>query len=124
MIIGIEHVAIASPDPRKLVQWYVENLGFTVNYDSGSTVFVKASNGSMIEFISSEGALGAVTLKDPGLRHLALQTSDFDADYARLKAAGVKFAADPVYGTGVKVVFFSDPEGNFLHLVQRERPLP
>jgi glyoxylase I family protein len=124
MVIGIEHVAIASPNPRKLVQWYVETLGFTINYDSGSTVFAKAPNGSMIEFIGSERDLRPLALKDPGLRHLALQVSDFDAAYAKLKAAGTKFVSEPVDSNGVKVVFFPDPEGNYLHLVQREKPLP
>ena len=67
MIVGIEHVAIASPDPKKLAQWYVDALGFKINYDSGGTFFVKAANGSMIEIITAEGVRGPQTLKDPGL---------------------------------------------------------
>lgn len=124
MVIGIEHVAIASPDPRKLVQWYVEILGFSINYDSGSTIFAKTPNGSMIEFIGSESGVRPLNLKDAGLRHLALQVIDFEAACAKLKAAGIRFVSDPVDSKGVKVVFFQDPEGNYLHLVQREKPLP
>ncbi len=124
MIVGIEHVAIASPDPQKLAQWYVETLGFVINYNSGRTVFVKAPNGSMIEIISSEGARPPQTLKDPGFRHMALAVSDFEAAYAKIKAAGVKFVSEPVDSKGVKVVFFEDPEGNYLHLLKRETPLP
>ncbi len=125
MVVGIEHVAIASPDPQKLAQWYVETLGFTINYNSGKTVFVKAPNGSMIEIITAEGARPpAQTLKDPGLRHMALTVSDFDPVYGKIKAAGVKFVSEPVDSKGVKVVFFEDPEGNYLHLIQRQTPLP
>ncbi len=124
MVVGIEHVAIASPDVQKLAQWYVETLGFTINYNSGRTVFVKAPNGSMIEIITSEGERPAQTLKDPGLRHMALAVSDFEAVYGKIKAAGVKFVSEPADSKGVKVVFFEDPDGNYLHLIQRQTPLP
>jgi catechol 2,3-dioxygenase-like lactoylglutathione lyase family enzyme len=77
MIVGIEHVAVASPDPQKLAAWYVDRLGFVINYNSGRTVFVKAPNGSMIEIISAEGERGGQTMKLPGIRHLALTVDDF-----------------------------------------------
>lgn len=124
MVIGIEHVAIASPDPQKLAQWYVETLGFVINYNSGKTVFIKAPNGSMFEIITSEGARVPQTLKDPGLRHVALTVGDFEAAYEKIKAAGVRFVSEPLDSKGVKVVFFEDPEGNYLHLLKRETPLP
>jgi glyoxylase I family protein len=124
MIIGIEHVAIASPDPQRLAQWYVEKLGFVINYNSGKTLFIKAPNGSMFEIITSEGGRVPQTLKDPGLRHVALTVGDFEAAYETIKAAGVKFVSEPLDSKGVKVVFFEDPEGNYLHLLKRETPLP
>jgi glyoxylase I family protein len=124
MITGIEHTAIASPDPRKLAQWYVETLGFRINYDSGQTFFIKAANGSMIEIIGSEGELKPITLKDPGLRHLALAVSDFDAVYGKLKARNVNFLVEAADNNGVKTAFFTDPEGNILHIIQRQTPLP
>jgi glyoxylase I family protein len=124
MIQGIEHTAIASPDPQKLAQWYVDQLDFKINYNSGRTVFVKAPNGYMIEIITAEGERAPQTLKDPGIRHLAVAVTDFDAVYNRLRAAGVRFDGEPVNRKGNKVVFFSDPDGNYLHLLQRETPLP
>ena len=89
MVSGIEHTAIASPDPRRLAQWYVEHLGFVINYQSASssTTFVKAPDGSMIEIIESKGALpGVPAMRDPGIRHMALTVADFDAAYAGLRA--------------------------------------
>jgi glyoxylase I family protein len=124
MVLGLEHTAIASPDPRRLAHWYVEQLGFVINYDSGRTVFVKAPNGSMLEIITSEGDRAAQNMKSPGLRHLALAVDDFETTYSRLRSAGVSFAGEPTDSKGVKVVFFTDPDGNFLHLIQRETPLP
>lgn len=124
MILGLEHAAIASPDPQKLAQWYVEHLGFLINYSSGRTVFVKAPNGSMIEIITAEGARAPQTMKDPGLRHLAIAVDDFDEAYRRLQAKGVRFLGEPATTKGNRVVFFTDLDGNFLHLIQRETPLP
>ena len=55
MVQGIEHTAIASPDTERLARWYVDALGFVINYESPSsgTFFVKAPNGSMLEIIRS-----------------------------------------------------------------------
>ena len=124
MIQGIEHTAIASPDPQKLAEWYVRNLDFTINYNSGRTVFVKAPNGTMIEIITSEGERAPQTLKDPGIRHMAIAVTDFDSVYKRLQAAQVRFEGEPLHTKGNKVVFFTDPDGNYLHLLERETPLP
>jgi glyoxylase I family protein len=124
MVSGIEHAAIAAPDPGKLAAWYVETLGFAINYQSARTTFVKAPDGSMIEILTSEGEHAPQTMKDPGLRHLALTVTDFDAVYEQLKAKGVNFVTEATNAKGVKTVFFTDPEGNYLHIIQRETPLP
>jgi len=123
MIQGIEHVAIASPNPEALANWYVDTLGFVINYRGTAAFFVKAPDGSMIEIIPAEGDRGGNTLKTPGLRHLALTVTDFDAVYASLQAKNVNFIAEPINAKGNKLVFFTDPEGNYLHLLQRETPL-
>jgi glyoxylase I family protein len=125
MIIGIEHTAIASPNPEKLARWYVDYLGFTINYQSATskTTFIKAPNGSMFEIILSRGERAPQTPKDPGLRHVAIAVDDFEADYRKLKAAGIQLE-EPVDSKGVRLVFFTDLDGNILHLIQREKPLP
>jgi len=123
MIHGIEHSAIASANPEALAQWYVETLGFVINYRGTTAFFVKAPDGTMIEIIPSEGERAPNALKSPGLRHLALTVTDFDAVYAGLVSKGVNFVSPPSESKGTKVVFFTDPEGNYLHLLQRAAPL-
>ncbi|QOY85516.1 VOC family protein [Paludibaculum fermentans] len=123
MILGIEHTAIASPDPAALAQWYVDTLGFVINYRGSTAFFVKAPNGTMIEIIPAEGDRGGNTLKTPGLRHLALTVGDFEAALAELRAKNVHFLSEPSESKGNKVVFFTDPEGNILHLLYRATPL-
>lgn len=124
MFRGLEHTALASPDPERLARWYVDHLEFAVNYTYDGNFFVKAPNGTMLEIIPSEGARAPQKIKDPGIRHLAILVEDFDAARQRLQAAGVSFVTDPVNVKGNRLVFFNDCDGNLLHLIQREEPLP
>ncbi|HTP89172.1 MAG TPA: VOC family protein [Bryobacteraceae bacterium] len=124
MFQGLEHTAIASPNPRRLAEWYVEHLGFRINFEYDGNYFVRAPNGSMLEIIPSAGAVHPATLKDPGIRHLAIAVDDFDAACAHLKSQGTSFLAEPYENQGNRLVFFTDADGNFLHLIQRLQPLP
>ena len=124
MFKGLEHTGIASPDPERLAQWYVDCLEFTVNYRYDGNVFVKAANGTVLEIIPSEGGALPRPMKEIGLRHLAIEVDDFDSACQVLKARGVKFVTAPANLQGNRLVFFLDGDGNYVHLIQRERPLP
>ncbi len=124
MFKGLEHTAIASPNPEKLAQWYVNHLGFHVNFTYDGNYFVKAENGSMLEIIPSEGARAEQRMKDPGIRHLAVAVDDFDLAHTELKRKGVKFLTEAMNNQGNRLVFFSDLDGNIVHLIAREKPLP
>jgi glyoxylase I family protein len=123
MFTGIEHTAIASPDPERLGQWYVEHLGFTVNYRYAGNVFVKAADGSMLEIIPAEGPRVPQNAKAPGLRHLAIDVEDFDAACQQLAAQGVQFFEPPKEVQGNRLVFFNDADGNIVHLIRRAHPI-
>jgi glyoxylase I family protein len=62
--------------------------------------------------------------QDAGIRHLAIAVDDFDAAMAELKAKNVKFLGEPTENSGNRLVFFHDLDGNILHLIAREKPLP
>ena len=124
MFRGLEHTAIASPDPRALAEWYAAHLDFVINYEYAGNYFVRAANGTMLEIIPGKGLLTPPQLDDPGIRHLAIDVDDFDAAHERLKAAGVRFLGEPMNKQGNRLLFFADRDGNILHLIQRERPLP
>jgi glyoxylase I family protein len=124
MFKGIEHTAIASPEPRKLAQWYVDRFGFVINLEIDGNTFVKAPNGAVLEFIPSKGERGTQEFFQPGIRHLAIWVDDFDAAAQKLKEYGVTFLTDVMNRTGYRLLFFTDPEGNILHIVHREKALP
>ena len=124
MFQGLEHTAIASANPEKLAQWYVDHLGFVINYTYAGNYFVRAKNGSMLEIIPSEGNRPVNEMKTPGIRHLAIVPDNFDAAHSHLKSKGVKFLGEPFDNQGNRLVFFEDGEGNICHLIHHEKPLP
>jgi glyoxylase I family protein len=127
MFLGLEHTAIASPNPEKLAQWYVDHLGFHINFAYGGNYFVKGANGNIIEIIPSEGSRPSQTLannKNPGIRHLAIAVEDFATAHEYLKNLNVNFLGEPFdLGTN-RLVFFNDGDGNLVHLIKRAKPLP
>ncbi|HLG95489.1 MAG TPA: VOC family protein [Bryobacteraceae bacterium] len=124
MFLGLEHTAIASPDPKKLADWYVQHLDFRINHTYDGNYFVRAADGSMLEIIPSAGERVPQQMKDPGIRHLAISVADFDHATQELKRRNVNFLGEPFNNQGNRLVFFTDCDGNILHLIQRERPLP
>lgn len=124
MFRGLEHTAIASPDPGKLAEWYVRHLDFRINFTYDGNYFVRAQDGSILEIIPSVGERAPQQMKDPGIRHLAVMVEDFDAAVAELRNRKVEFLGEPFQNQGNRLVFFSDGDGNILHLIKRDRPLP
>jgi glyoxylase I family protein len=123
LIKGVEHVAIATPDPQKLAQWYADYLNFSLLLDTGSTVYIKSANAVVLEFVKSETMPPKPQIRDAGLRHIAFSVDDLDTAYAELRGAGIEFEPAPVILPGMRLFFFRDVEGNYLHLVQRKKGL-
>ena len=124
MFRGLEHTAIASPDPAGLAEWYVKHLGFHVNYHYDAFYFVRAPNGGVLEIIPAQGQRAEQGMTAPGIRHLAILVDDFDGAYQRLREAGAQFVNEPYLNQGNRLVFFTDRDGNLLHLIHRATPLP
>jgi glyoxylase I family protein len=124
MFQGLEHTAIATPNPKRLADWYVEHLEFRINFEYAGNYFVRARNGSMLEIIPSEGEAPASGMKTPGIRHLAIAIDNFDEALASLRAKNVKFVGEPFENQGNRLAFFEDCDGNLCHLIQRPAPLP
>jgi glyoxylase I family protein len=124
MFVGIEHFAIASPNPKRLAEWYVTNLEFEITFEYAGNYFIEAGNGALIEIIPAEGERAQASMRTPGMRHIAIAVEDFDAGYKQLQQQGVTFAGEPFENQGNRLVFFTDADGNLVHLIHRVRPLP
>jgi predicted enzyme related to lactoylglutathione lyase len=53
---------------------------------------------------------------DPARHMVGLASDDLQADWQRLKAAGVEFIEDPTVYDDMSIATFKDPEGNLVQL--------
>ena len=125
MVKGIEHIAIAARDTATLKDWYARLFDFKQVYDNGKgTYFLKAQDGSMIEFVIATDETARSSEKALGIRHLAIAVDDFEGMVDILTKENVEVVTAPVVApNGIKTFFFRDPEGNILHLISRPQPL-
>ena len=125
MVKGIEHLAIAAKDTTALKDWYIRLFDFKQVYDNGKgTFFLKAQDGSMIEYITAADETDRPTEKALGIRHIAIAVDDFEGMVDILTKENVEVVTAPVVApNGIKTFFFRDPEGNILHLIYRPQPL-
>jgi glyoxylase I family protein len=123
MFTGIEHFAIASPNPKSLAEWYVQTLGFEQFFEYDGNYFIRAQNGGMIEIIPSEGPRPETAFRTEGLRHIAISVNNFDQAHSELKGKNVEFLGAPYENQGNRLVFFKDRDGNLVHLIERQKPL-
>ena len=124
MKFTLEHLGLPARDPAALADWYARVLGAKVVFGNGKTppTFLLALPGQiMIEIYGGESSLPQTSdNKLNGWRHVALRVDSVTAAKAELEKRGLKFmeGTKPASGGG-SVLFFQDPEGNLLHLVER-----
>ena len=120
MYKGIDHTAIASPDPEDLAAWYQRTLGFPITHRIEANIFLLAPDGTTLEIIPSEGERVKTEFRTPGIRHLAITVEDFETAMEDLRRKGVEI--DRILNVqGHLLAFFGDSDGNILHLVQWNR---
>lgn len=121
MIKGIEHIGIAAKDSTALKNWYMDIFNMTVVSDNGKGgYFIAAPNGVQIEIYpaTDEGERDYYNLTS-GLRHIAFLVEDFNGEYERLREKKVNFVGEPVVKEKFSNLFFKDPEGNLVHIIER-----
>lgn len=129
MNIALEHIAIPTPNPVALKHWYERVLGAREIFNNGQnppTCLLALPGGGWFEIYAAEGLpQDRGNNKLAGFRHIALRVASIEAAKTELEKRGVKFmeAARPAAGGG-RVLFFEDPEGNLLHLVERPPDSP
>jgi glyoxylase I family protein len=120
----VEHLGLPARDPVALKDWYARVFGakFVFVTDQTPPAFLLAlPGGVMIEIYGGDFSLPETSdNKLNGWRHVALRVDSVAAAKAELEQRGLKFTevVKPAGGGG-KVLFFQDPEGNLLHLVER-----
>jgi len=123
MSFSAEHFGVAASDATALKDWYVRVLHAKVLRqlgDSPSAWLVELAGGFWIEIYAADSKTALQGNRVAGWRHLALRVDNIDGAREHLLSEGVALE-EPVKpaGGGGRVLFFSDPEGNLFHLVER-----
>ena len=126
-IVGIDHVVIRARDPARLIDFYCDVLGCTIERRQDAIGLVQLRAGhSLIDIVGVDGKLGRMGGAAPGseghnMDHLCLRVDPFDIEAIRAHLAargaqigesGTRYGAE---GSGPSL-YLSDPEGNTVEL--------
>lgn len=140
MIRGIHHASISTGDLDRALGFYRDLLGFQevareawavgdavadritgLKESAATMVMLRAGNAclELFEYSSPTPKPGDPDrpVCDHGITHICLDVLDVDQEYARLKAAGMRFHCPPHdLGDVVRTTYGRDPDGNIVEL--------
>ncbi len=123
----IEHIAFNVADPIAVASWYCRHCGLRVVRhipQPAQTHFLADSDSTVLEiYCNPPGNIPDYRNMDPLLLHLALASSDPDADSKRLVSAGALFISETRLPDGSQLVMLRDPWGLALQLCKRSETL-
>ena len=119
MIKKFAGASVWSEDLNNLLPFYRDVLGLKVTGESPG--FVLLGNDQSDAPALGLGMHSEVHGRnsDPARHMVGLESDDLNADWQRLKDAGVEFIEDPTeYGGDMSIATLKDPEGNLVQLWQ------
>ena len=129
---GFHHIALRARDFERSLAFYTEGLGFTLGHQwgegAGRIALLDIGDGNYVELFASEPGQtpdpsGDVPAPWPYF-HLALRSTDVDADIAHVRSLGCQITVEPksveVNGKTIRVGFFLGPDGEVLEFFQHQ----
>ena len=110
-------------DVQESVDWYVGNLGFSVQLNA-APAFASVERGPLRLLLSGRGASAGRPMPDGrqpepgGWNRFQYIVDDIAAEVERLRGEGVTFRNDIVTGPGGSQILAEDPSGNVVELFQ------
>ena len=117
MAIGVHHVHLKSRDPKGTMQFYVDNLGATLIAEVPGRGYRVNLHGLQLNITS----LIADQRREQqyGIEHVAVDTDDYTATLARLRASGVRILEELPPTNGRRVCFLEAPDGAQIEIIER-----
>ncbi len=123
---GFHHIALRARDYEKSLAFYTEGLGFTLAHSWGEgekrIALLDMGDGNYVELFASAPGQCPPPGEEPASPwpyfHLALRSTDVDADIEKVRALGCPITVEPksvdVNGKTIWVGFFLGPDGEVL----------
>jgi glyoxylase I family protein len=125
MIKYVDHVAITVKDLAKSIEFYKDKLGFSVIREGDTPtqkmVFVGNDLAELELFEIKKGVAKEVPpLKadEVGIKHIAFHVDNLEGMVEEMKKKGVKFTTEINKRGSRSHIFFKDPDGTILQLLQ------
>jgi len=141
VINGLHHAAISTHDIERIVDFYVDIIGFTLvsrggwavgrdeidglvglKASSSKTAILQTGNGflEIFEYLTPRGAPRDpdYPVCDTGFTHIGLNVTGIDAEFERLSAAGMRFHGPPIDAGALRAAYGRDPDGNVVELIE------
>ncbi len=128
---GLAHIGLFTADIEESKRFYVENLGFTLEYetvmDKPDNHWTKMAflnlNGMVIELLQHSDKAKHKTGNDGCVDHLTIEVKDLEQVVTDLKEKGIVFETEaPIkmekLFNGAQVIFFRGPSGERLELFE------
>ncbi len=125
MIMYLGHVAITVKDMDRAIDFYTKKLGFSVirkGINPTKNVVIIGNGLTQLELLALKKVNAKETppLKDDeiGIKHIAFHVDDLEGAIEGLKKRGVEFTSEIRKMGKISHIFFSDPDGTLLQLIQ------
>jgi catechol 2,3-dioxygenase-like lactoylglutathione lyase family enzyme len=115
--IGVHHVHLKTRDPKRTMQFYVDNLGATVIAEVSGRGYRVDLHGLTLNITS---LIDSQTREQHyGIEHVAVDTDDYTGTLARLRTNGVRILEELPPTNGRRVCFLEAPDGAQIEVIER-----
>jgi len=117
MAFGVHHVHVKTRDPKKTMEFYVNNLGATFLAEVDGRGYRVSLHGLQINITT----LIETQKREQhhGLEHIALDTDDYPGMLAKMRANGVRILEElPPNANGRRVCFLEAPDGVQIEVIE------
>jgi catechol 2,3-dioxygenase-like lactoylglutathione lyase family enzyme len=121
MTVELNHTIVAAHDKKASAHFLADILGLEVSPPFGPFIPVQIPNGVTLDYTDASGPI------PPQHYAFLVSETDFDAIFARIRAAGLTYWADPYHrrvneintNDGGRGTYFDDPNGHNLEIITR-----
>ncbi|MEJ0020346.1 MAG: VOC family protein [Acetobacteraceae bacterium] len=117
MAFAVQHVHLKTPDPKRTVQFYVDNFGAVLKAEIPGRGFQVDLHGLQLNITTLIASQNHE--QHYGIEHLAVTTDDYAGTVAQLRENGVRILEELPPNNGKHVCFVECPDGAQMEVIEK-----